>query len=145
MSFYISFNCWFFSRVRVTASRFRSPGLQSLLADLISVIIWLILILSLNFNPPPPPYTFQSFEDCSKGTNYTITLMFHSYFSSSARSKYLSSFCFLLFSFCGQLERQNPRGDTFFSCQLTLGLVFWSKFWTIQILTIFNKMLLREI
>ena len=38
----------------------------------------------------------------------TITFMFHSFYSSIARSRYLSLFRFLSVLFCGQQERKNP-------------------------------------
>ena len=46
-------------------------------------------------------------------TGITVSLMFQSFFSSLARSKYLFLFHFLLFSLCGPLERQNQLDDKF--------------------------------
>ena len=56
----------------------------------------------------------------------TIILIFHSFFCSLAKSKYLSIFYFLLFSFFDLPEWQNSLDSKFcFCCNLTLDLVFW--------------------
>ena len=44
----------------------------------------------------------------------SLTLMFYRFFSTQARFKYLSIFCFLLFSLSGSLEQQNPQDGKFF-------------------------------
>ena len=43
----------------------------------------------------------------------TVTFMLHSFFSSLAKYKYLSSFFWPSFTFCGPLAQQNPRDDKF--------------------------------
>ena len=56
---------------------------------------------------------FKAFRDrfiSSLAIRITINLMFHSFYSPQAMSKYLSIFRFLLFSFCRQ---QNPSDDKF--------------------------------
>ena len=57
--------------------------------------------------------------------NVTDIFIFHNFFGSSAKSKYLPIFLLFIFLLCGHLELQNPVYNKFFSfCYLTLALVF---------------------
>ena len=113
-----SVSWWSFTGVWVTTSLLGSPRL----------ILVILLISPQIFNFLTSFSRLLKTVPSARTNNYwfNMTHMFHSFFfSSRARSKYLS-FCFLLFSLCGPLEWQNPvNGKVFFSCWLTLSLVFW--------------------
>ena len=72
---------WSFTEVRVTTSLLTSPGLFS---------------VSFDDNP------FMTI-----GIN--VTFKFHSFFNSQARSRYLSSFCFLSILLCGPQGQQSSK------------------------------------
>ena len=89
--FHISVSWWFFTGVWVTSSLLKSPGLFS--------VFWLFsIMLSFGWSPlplftvPKAPITISIIFTC----------MFHSFFNSQARSRYLSffshSFSFILWS-----------------------------------------------
>ena len=96
-----------------------SKSFLNILANVNNAEVWMVLILSLISNSSKS--FFQAFGDLSKCTNYTVLGV---YFCSQARYKYLSIFCFLLFSLCGPPQSQNP----FFFFWLKLGLSFSSCF-----------------
>ena len=106
--FYISINWWFSTGVWVTASLLRSPGLFSVFsADINNTVLWMVSVR------PPISNSSSSFTkplgivpSATITNGITVTYMFHSSFSSLARSQYLSWFCFLWFSLWGQLIQQ---------------------------------------
>ena len=99
--------------------------LLSILAVLNNVVVWMV-----STRPP----TFKAFCPFSNPLatvpNAPITIgiivpcMFHSFFNSLARSRYLSSFHILSVLFCGQPGQQSRQFCKFSSfCWLLLGLV----------------------
>ena len=101
---HISVNRWFFTGVWVTASLLSSPGLFS--------VFWSFLIMrSFGWSPFVPPTSKSSSPFCNPLVTVSkapitigiiVTFIFHSFFSSLARSRYLSffshSFSFILWS-----------------------------------------------
>ena len=95
---------WFFTEVWVTTSILKSPGLfLVILAVLNNVVVWMVS------TPPPTSKSSSPFSNpLVTVPNALITIgvificMFHSFFSSLARSRYLSffshSFSFILWS-----------------------------------------------
>ena len=102
-------------------SRQVSRTLLSILADLNNAVIWMspLMLLCPSTNPlvtvPREPITI----------GITVTFMFHSFFSSRARSWYLSHFHSPSVLPCGQPGWQSPQFSRFFffCCWLSLGLV----------------------
>ena len=94
-----------------------------ILTGLNNTVVWMVLIYlpifisSSSFFKP-----LGTIRSVLVTIGVTITLTFHSFLSSLAKSKYFClSFHFLWFSFCGL-----PRKLSFFSW-LSLGLVVWSR------------------
>ena len=72
----------------------------------------MVLYLSSDFKVFWSVYPF--FGDCSKWTNYkgiTITFVFHCFFTSLERSRYLSLILNIIY---GSLKRHNPQDDKLF-------------------------------
>ena len=97
---------FFFTGVWVTASLLRSPGLLNILADFNGCVIWMVLILSLITSSPN--LFSRPLETVLRAPTTTVIpiTMFHNFFSSLAKWKYLSVifFSFLFFFFCSLLE-----------------------------------------
>ena len=106
-----------------------SRTLLSILADLSYAVVWMVSTRTL----------ISNFSILC--TNHLVTvprvpiiigivaiLMFHSFFSSLARSRYLSFFSLFSIFICGQPVQQSPLlGKFSFSCWLLLGLVTCSR------------------
>ena len=111
-----------------TASLLKSPGLflvfWLILTMLKSGWSWFVLrcpTLSVLF-----PSLLETVPSVLVTSGITVTRMVHSFLSSLARSN--PSFHFLWFLLYGLLGRQNPLYSKFFCfCQLSLGLVSWSR------------------
>ena len=95
--------------------------------------IWPILIMML-FRWSPLILFFPSPSDpltvfrTPITTGISVTFMFHTFFSSLARSRYYLSLHFLSFLHCGQFEWQSPLFSRIsFFCCLSLGLVIWPR------------------
>ena len=88
---HISASWWFLTGVWVTASLLKSPGL-------VSVFCPFLAMLSFGWSPPTSkssrpfnnPFVFVPNAPITIGT--IVTFMFHSFFNSLARSRYLSFF-----------------------------------------------------
>ena len=98
----------------------------------IIIIIIIINIIVSVFSPDltggSPGLFFRTLETMPRApTTIYINIIFvlYSLFSSSARSRYLFIFSFLLLSLYGLLERKNQPDDNFFLFHwLTLSLIF---------------------
>ena len=102
----------------------------SILAVLSNAVVWIVSTRPPTSNPSRPfnnPLVTVPNAPITIGT--IVTLMFHSFFISLARSRYLSFFFFnfpsdLFYGQPGQQSRQFCR-FSFFFCSLLRGLVFW--------------------
>ena len=93
-----------------------SRTLISILADLISAVVWIEWILPLISNSSSVfSRHLRSFSRAQTTISVTVTLVFHTFFSSPARSKHLFSFHFISFFPHGLQERQNLLNEKFFS------------------------------
>ena len=94
--FHISISRWSFTEVWVTASLLKSPRtLLSILADLNNVVVWIVStrpFISKSSSPFNNPSVTVSRAPITIGTN--VSFMFHRFFNSLARSRYLSFFSF---------------------------------------------------
>ena len=85
---------WSFStEVWTTASPLVSRTLLCILVDGANAVVWMVWASSLISNSSKS--SFQVFRDCSKRAitiGFIITLMFHNFLISLARSKYMSFF-----------------------------------------------------
>ena len=72
-----------------------SRTLLSIQADLNNTVVCMVLIFLLPLSTVPTAPTI---------IGITVTFMFHSFFCTSASSKYLSIFSLFSFSLCGLLE-----------------------------------------
>ena len=91
--FHISISCWFFTGVWVTASLLKSPGLFSVFWPLSEMVIWIVSTrppTSKSSRPFNNPLVIEPKAPITIGT--IVTFMFHSFFNSLARLKYLSFF-----------------------------------------------------
>ena len=77
-----------------------SRTLPNIPADLNNAVVWMVQILTLIFCFSSL-FSLGTVQSVLETTGTTIIFMFHSFFSSLARSEYLS-FHVLLFSFCGR-------------------------------------------
>ena len=118
--FHISVSWWFFPGVWVTACLLKSPGLVS---D--NVVVCMV-----STRPPtsksPSPFSNPLVIVPNAPITTGIIVMFHSFFNSLARSRYLSFFL-LSFSFIlpGQQSQQFCKFSSFFL--LLWGLVLWPR------------------
>ena len=97
--FYFSFN-WSISDKSIQVSR----TLLSILADLNTAVVWMVLILPLvSSSPNLFSRLLGTIQQAPTKISIAITFMFHSFISSTARSKYCLSFS-LLFSIYDLLE-----------------------------------------
>ena len=102
--FHISFSWWFFTVVLAIASLLKSPGLVSGFWPLLSnAVVWIVSTrppTSKSSRPFNNPLVIVPNAPITTGT--IVTFMFHSFFSSLARSRFLSlfslSFRFILWS-----------------------------------------------
>ena len=119
---------WFFTRVWVTETLFKSPGLFSVFRPISTLLCldglhWFSYFQILQS-------LYQSFGDCTERINQN---WFHRHFHVSQLFSSLARFrCLSLFSVLssGQSEWQSPlfcRFSFFFFCRLSLGLVVWPK------------------
>ena len=128
-AFHISVSRWFFPGVWVTASLLKSPGLFS--------VFWpFSIMLSFGWSPLirqfPSPFSnpLVTVPNTPITIGIIVTCMFHSFFNSLARSRYLSffshSFSFILWS-AGTAKSTILQilFFFFFFCWLLLSLVFW--------------------
>ena len=90
--FYLNFSHqWFLTKVRVTASLRKSPGLFSVLADLKNAVVWMVSCRLLIFKSSSPcTNPLVSVLNAPITIVITVTSMFHSVFNSLTRSRYLS-------------------------------------------------------
>ena len=93
-----------------------SRTLLSILTDLNNDVIWMVSIL------PPMPNSSSSFskplgsvQSAPSTIDIILTLIFHSFFSSLARSKYLSTFFTFFIFLYDSLKRQNLLDSKFSS------------------------------
>ena len=101
-----------------------SSTLLSILANLNNAVVWMVSIC-LHISKPSSPCTWWLYW-ARITTDITITFIFHSFFSSQARSKCLSLFL-LSFSFSAvswNSKVHNSAGSLFF-CWLLLSLIVW--------------------
>ena len=79
-----------------------SRTLLRILADLNNVVIWIVSIHPQISNSSSPfPILWEPLQVCQSQLVSPLTLIFHSFFSSQARSKYLTLFAFsLIFTLC---------------------------------------------
>ena len=104
-----------------------SRTLLSILAVLNNAVVWMI-------STRPPTSKFSSpfsnplviVPKAPITIGIIVTFMFHSFFNSLARSKYLSFFYILSVLFCGQPGQKSRQFCKFFF-RLLLGLVFWPR------------------
>ena len=104
-----------------------SRTLLSILVDLDNAVIWLVSFRSPKFQLFQSP--FQALGDRSKCWSHnwlTVSLIFGSFLSSPAKSKYLSLYWLsLIFTLWSTGTANHLYGKFFFcSCYLSLGLIF---------------------
>ena len=116
----------FYWSLRDSKSPQVSRTLLSILAVLSNALVRMVSPYSptsKSFSPFNNPLVIVPKAPITIGT--IVTFMFHSYFNSLARSRYVSFFSLSFSFFCGQPWQQSPQFCKFsFSC-LLLGLVFW--------------------
>ena len=106
-SFYISVSRWALNGVLVTTCLLRYPGLS-----LGNTLVWIVSSLPLISNPPR--FDFKTLGTVSSATT-TIVIICHDTLIVWQKLNSCLSFCFLLFSLCCLLERQNTQeGKPFF-------------------------------
>ena len=89
--FHMSFSWWFFTWVWVTASHLRI--LLSILAVLSDAVVWMVSTHPLISNSSSPfNNPLVTIPKASITIRIIVTFMFHSFFNSLARSRYLSFF-----------------------------------------------------
>ena len=107
--FHISVSWWFFPGVWVTASLLKSPGLFSVFWPF-SIMLsfgWFPLVCQLPSHQRPFNNLLVTMPKAPITIGIIVTFMFHSFFNSLARSRYLSFFSHSYsVLFCGQLEQQ---------------------------------------
>ena len=100
--------------------------LLSILTDLNNAVVWTVsscLVIYKSSRPCTNPLVTVIKAPIAIGI--IVTFMFHSFFSSLARSRYLPSFCILSTLLCGQPGQQSPQSRKFsLFCWVLLGLVF---------------------
>ena len=108
----------------------KSSRVSSILADLNNTLVWMVSISPVIFNSSSPctnPLVTVPRAPITIGIN--ISFMFHSFFSSLARSRYLSffshSFSFILWS--AGTAKTTILQVLFFCLLLLLYLVFWPR------------------
>ena len=97
--FHVSVSWWSFTGVSNSKSPQVSRTLLSILADLSNAVVWMVsprLLISKSSSPCINPLLTVPRQPITIGIN--VTFMFHSFFNSLARSRYLSFFS-LSFSF----------------------------------------------
>ena len=106
----------------MTTSLLKFPGLFP--------VFWLILMRLLSgwsslISKSSSPFT-NNFRDCSNSTNYNWYLCHYSYFSSLARSRYLSLFSlsFIFYSVVCRDDKFHYSAGSLFLCLLSLVLVW---------------------
>ena len=125
-AFHISFCRWFFTGVWVTASLLKSPGLFLVFCQFSTMLSfrWPPLVLQL---PSPFSNPLVTVPNAPITIGIIVTCMFHSFFNSLARSRYLSffshSFSFILWS--AWTAKSTILQVLFCFCWLLLSLVFW--------------------
>ena len=113
-----------------------SKTLLSILALLNNAVIWMVSTrppTSKSSNPFSNPLVTVPNAPITIGI--IVTCMFHSFFNSLARSRYLISFTFFQFSFYSVVSRDSKVDYFasslfflfFFFCWLLLGLLFWPR------------------
>ena len=111
--------------------------LLSILVYLNNTVVWMVSARHPISNSSNPLFKSKKTVPSAPLTiGITVTFMFHSFFSSLARSKYmyLFLFCFLWFSHCDPQGRQSPPFGSF-----SLLIISWSSLlasirWSISIL-----------
>ena len=83
-----------------------SRTLLSILAVLNNAVVWMVSTCPL-ISKSSSPFN-NTFSKAPIPIGIIVTFMFHSFFNSRARSRYLSFFS-LSVLFCGQLEQQSPQ------------------------------------
>ena len=126
--FHSSASSWFFTGVWVTASIFRYPVLASLFWPFSAMLsFWIVSTrppTSKSSKPFNNPLVIVPKSPIIIGT--IVTFMFHSFFNSLARSRYLS-FVFHIPSLVSRDSKvDNFANSLFCCCWLLWGLVFWS-------------------
>ena len=88
--FHISVNWWFYTGVWVTASLLKSPGLVSGFWPFLTTLVSTRSPVSKSSRPFNNPLDIVPNAPITIGT--IVTFLFHSFFNSLARSRYLSFF-----------------------------------------------------
>ena len=102
--FHISVSWWFFTGVWVTASLLKPPGLVSLFWPSSAMLSFGQSLPVRQFQSPPGPFSYPlvTVPNVPITIGTIVTFMFHSFFNSLARSRYLFLFSlslrFILFS-----------------------------------------------
>ena len=92
-----------------------SGTLLSILVDLNNVVIGMVSILPLISNSSTPfTNPLENIPSAPITIGITVTLMFHSFLSSLAKSKYKFFFSLSFILISGSPERQSPLDDKFF-------------------------------
>ena len=90
--FHTSVNWWFITGVWVIEGLYKSPGL-SILADLNKAVVWMVFTRPLISTSSSPSTNFMVTVLSTLITiGITVTFIFHCFFSSQARSRYISLF-----------------------------------------------------
>ena len=117
-------------------SRQVSRTLLSILTNLNNAVIWMVCTCPLITKSHSPCYNpLVTPPSPSITIDFTVTFMFQGFFSSLARSRYLSLFLFFFFSssrFFSVVSRNYSAGSFFFFFfllfyWLSLGLVVWPR------------------
>ena len=104
-----------------------SRTLLSILADLNNAVVWMVSthsLISKSSSPCTNPLVTVPSAPITIGI--TLTFIFHSFFNSLAKFRFLSLFAFFVLP-CGQPERQSSLFGRFSLCWLLLGLVVWPR------------------
>ena len=109
-----------------------SRTFRSIQAVLNNVVLWMVSTCpSTSKSSSPFSNPLVTVPKAPITTGIIVTCMFHGFFNSQARSRYLSffslSFRFILWS-AGTAKSTILQILSFFFCWLLIGLVFWSRF-----------------
>ena len=106
--------CFFYWSLGDDKSRLVFKPFTSILADYNCTVVWVVLILPrISSSPSLFSRTIGTVPVVSPTIGTTVTFIFHSFFSSLTRSKYLS-FHFFPFSLYGSMPWENSLDDKFY-------------------------------
>ena len=132
-AFHISVSRWFFTGVWMTASLLKSPQVSRTLLSILTVlnnaVVWMVSTRpSTSKSSSPFSNPLVTVPNAPITIGVIVTYMFHSFFNSLARSRYLSffshSFNFILWS--AEIAKSTILQVLFF-CWLLLSLVSWPR------------------